>query len=238
MLFAIIIFLMIILGLLIGALPVLLGLLIGICVNAYSVSHSKRIAPIWWNLICALVTLASAVMFYKDISDDSVEYGATPFLLLACFGIISMVLMAVSAIKNKKPKRNTKSRKKAEIKSASTPKITGNRNSHDKNSASTFVRPPEWEVKETWEDYPFPNYDIKHTYCKVVFDDSGKYFYYRTRNPEIKVGDKVCVPFGYKYERKIGRVIDMKEYKGSRAPYPLEKTKHIISKVELDTDNA
>ena len=90
----------------------------------------------------------------------------------------------------------------------------------------------DWKLKETWEDYPMPDYNAIHTYCQVAFDDSGKSFYYRTRNPELKVGDMVYVPVGYKYEKKIGQIVSMKNYKGSKAPYPLERTKHILGKVE------
>ena len=90
----------------------------------------------------------------------------------------------------------------------------------------------DWKTRETWEDYPFPDYNAKHTYCLIAFDDSDKTFYYRTRNPELKVGDRVRVPFGYKYEEKVGTIVSMKEYKGSKAPFPLEKTKHIIGKAE------
>ena len=42
----------------------------------------------------------------------------------------------------------------------------------------------------------------------------------------------VYVPVGYKYEKKIGQIVSMKNYKGSKAPYPLERTKHILGKVE------
>lgn len=89
-----------------------------------------------------------------------------------------------------------------------------------------------WRLKETWEDYPAPNYDDVHTYCRVAFDGERKTFYYRTRNPELKVGDNVYVPVGYKYQKKIGTIVSMKEYIGRKAPYPLEKTKFIIGKVE------
>lgn len=89
-----------------------------------------------------------------------------------------------------------------------------------------------WRLKETWEDYPAPNYDDVHTYCRVAFDGERKTFYYRTRNPELKVGDNVYVPVGYKYQKKIGTIVSMKEYVGRKAPYPLEKTKFIIGKVE------
>ena len=90
----------------------------------------------------------------------------------------------------------------------------------------------DWRLKERWEDYPAPDYNALHTYCQVAFDDSGKTFYFRTRNPELKVGDMVYVPVGYKYEKKIGKIVSMKDYKGYKAPYPLEKTKYIKGKAE------
>ena len=101
-----------------------------------------------------------------------------------------------------------------------------------KEIPATKKKEYDWKLRETWEDYPFPDYTAKHTYCQVAFDDSGKTFYYRTRNPELKVGDMVYVPVGYKYEQRIGRIISMKEYKGSKVPYPLERTKHIKGKAE------
>ena len=101
-----------------------------------------------------------------------------------------------------------------------------------KTNTATGGKQYDWKLKETWEDYPMPDYNAIHTYCQVTFDDSGKAFYYRTRNPELKVGDMVYVPVGYKYEKKIGQIVSMKNYKGSKAPYPLERTKHILGKVE------
>lgn len=95
----------------------------------------------------------------------------------------------------------------------------------------------DWKLKETWEDYPTPDYNAIHTYCSVVFDDSGKSFYYRTRNPELNVGDLVYVPVGYKYEKKIGIIVKMEDFVGTAAPFPLEKTKHIQGKAnEFDED--
>jgi hypothetical protein len=87
-----------------------------------------------------------------------------------------------------------------------------------------------WKFKENWEDYPSPDYNAIHTYCEVAFDDSGKTFYYRTRNPELKVGDFVYVPVGYNYEKRIAKIVSMEDFLGSEAPYPLEKTKHIYGK--------
>ena len=88
-------------------------------------------------------------------------------------------------------------------------------------------RGDDWRLRETWEDYPAPQYNKKHTYCSIVFEGSERIYYYRTRNPDIKVGTLVYVPFGSKYEKRIGRVVAMKSYRGKRVPYPLEKTKHI-----------
>ena len=89
----------------------------------------------------------------------------------------------------------------------------------------------DWRVQEQWEDYPAVDYGKVYTYCSVTFADSEKVFYYRTRNPELKVGDLVYVPVGYHYEKKVGQIVEMKAYLGSKAPYPLEKTKYIIDKV-------
>lgn len=101
-----------------------------------------------------------------------------------------------------------------------------------KNGKKVYQRDPDWKIKETWEDYPSPKYDIMRTYCKVAFEDSERTFYYRTRNPELKVGDKVYVPFGRDFDKRIGAIISMEDFLGSEAPFPLWKTKHIVDKVE------
>ena len=100
-----------------------------------------------------------------------------------------------------------------------------------KSNTTTSAAFDDWRVQERWEDYPEVNYNAVHTYCKVLVDGYEKPFYYRTRNPNIKVGDRVSVPFGYKYEPRSGTVIHMKNYRGYAAPYPLAKTKHIRDKL-------
>ena len=70
-----------------------------------------------------------------------------------------------------------------------------------------------------------------HTYCEVAFDDSGRTYYYRTRNPELRVGDTVYVPFGYKAPKRIGVIVSMENFEGHDVPFPLERTKHIIGKI-------
>lgn len=90
----------------------------------------------------------------------------------------------------------------------------------------------DWKLRETWEDYPEPDYDDVHTYCQVAFNESGRTYYYRTRNPELEVGDMVYVPFGYKEPKKIAVIISKEDVVGHDAPFPLEKTKFIIGKVQ------
>lgn len=95
----------------------------------------------------------------------------------------------------------------------------------------TPAKTEDWKREELWEDYPFPDYDKYHTYCSVEMDANGKIFYYRTRNPALKVGDKVYVPVGRAYEKKTGKIVRMENVCGEDIPYPLEKTKFIIGKV-------
>ncbi len=91
----------------------------------------------------------------------------------------------------------------------------------------------DWKIRETWEDYAGPDYDAVHTYCSVAFNASGRTFYYRTRNPELQVGDFVYVPVGARYEMRMGRIVAMKDYVGIYAPYPLERTKYIGGAVDM-----
>lgn len=72
-----------------------------------------------------------------------------------------------------------------------------------------------------------PDYNAIHTYCQVAFDDSGKSFYYRTRNPELKVGDMVYVPVGYKYEKKSDRLSQCEIIKEQK-PHILSKGQNIL----------
>ena len=101
-----------------------------------------------------------------------------------------------------------------------------------KDPANPGQKVYDWKVKETWEDYPAPDYDAVHTYCQVAFTENGRTYYYRTRNPELKVGDQVYVPFGYNAPKKIGTIVSMEEVVGHDAPFPLSKTKYIIGKVQ------
>ena len=101
-----------------------------------------------------------------------------------------------------------------------------------KSQSDPSTKVYDWKLQETWEDYPTPNYDAIHTYCSVSIEGFNRTFYYRTRNPNIVIGDKVYVPFGRQYNKVVGVVVDMQDFVGSEAPFPLSRTKHIIDKVD------
>lgn len=69
----------------------------------------------------------------------------------------------------------------------------------------------------------------RHIYCQVQFT-TGKWYYYRTTDKSIQVGDFVVVPVGLIGEQKIGQVVGIQRYSRFNAPYPVSKTKLIIKK--------
>lgn len=69
-----------------------------------------------------------------------------------------------------------------------------------------------------------------YTFCGVLFPHTLHPYHYRTDDPSIKVGDDVLVPVGDK--ETIGKVVSVGQYMRVAAPYPVDKTKFIISKIE------
>ena len=82
------------------------------------------------------------------------------------------------------------------------------------------------------EEAPSLDYDAVYTYCQVVLNENGRTYSYRTNSPDFKVGDQVYVPVGYKNQKKIGTIVRIEDFVGRDVPYPLEKTKSIIGKVD------
>jgi len=206
-------FFLIIAALFIYALPPLIGFVIICVVNGTSKSWRGKYAPVLWNLLTAAVTFYATRMLWRDAMNDSIDTGPQPFVILIVYGVLSLIMIAMlHMIEQSKPFK--------------APPVRTQRR------ANPSVTQEAWQLRETWEDYPAPDYDAVHTYCQVAFDESGKTFYYRTRNPHLKVGDRVFVPVGREYRKEIGRIVSKKDYIGRYAPYPLEKTKHIIGKAD------
>ncbi len=64
------------------------------------------------------------------------------------------------------------------------------------------------------------------------FDTEGYSYFYD--DDSIKVGDKVIVPVGKDNKEKVGTVVNFWRLSEERLPYPAEKTKRIIRKLEAE----
>ncbi|TFE11541.1 O-acetyl-ADP-ribose deacetylase, partial [Ligilactobacillus salivarius] len=71
-------------------------------------------------------------------------------------------------------------------------------------------------MSETIENY---------IYCRVIFEENGKSYYYLTDDEEIKPLDLVVVPVGIDGREKIAQVIKVEKYTIHTVPYPLDKIK-------------
>ena len=87
------------------------------------------------------------------------------------------------------------------------------------------------DLKSTMKGYVVSDCDVIHTYCCIAFDDSGRTCYYRTKDIELEVGDAVYVPWGNKAPKRIGIIVSIEDFDEEDVPFPLEKTRFIISKV-------
>lgn len=68
-------------------------------------------------------------------------------------------------------------------------------------------------------------------YCGVEFSSGGHLYHYRTDNLDIAVGDRVIVPVGADNDERIAYIKTVEFCRWDNTPYPLEKTKAIIAKV-------
>jgi len=77
------------------------------------------------------------------------------------------------------------------------------------------------KAKRRREDYIF---------CSVEFDGGYKSYYYLTDDDSIEIGDYVVVPAGRDNHEAIVEVVDIEYFTDEDAPFPIEKTKHILRK--------
>jgi hypothetical protein len=91
----------------------------------------------------------------------------------------------------------------------------------------------EWRRREMWDGYSVTNdADEIFVYCLVSVEGYEKALWYRTRNPYVKEGDTVVVPFGKSYERRLGRVELMEGFSASEVPFPVQRTKYIVGRAK------
>lgn len=75
---------------------------------------------------------------------------------------------------------------------------------------------------------------VTYTVCFVAYQHGGKEYTYLDRKKECQKGDVVAVPVGSSHEEIIGEVTAVGEFTKDNMPYPLEKMKSIIGKIETE----
>ena len=74
----------------------------------------------------------------------------------------------------------------------------------------------------------------EYMFCSVEFNEGGKSYFYISEDDTIESGDFVIVPVGKDANTAVAEVIDIEYYSMERAPFPIEKVKHIIRKCSSD----
>ena len=75
-----------------------------------------------------------------------------------------------------------------------------------------------------------------YTYCGVLLPFSSRAYSFRTEDYSIKIGDAVIVPVGEDKKEMKGKVVSIGQYSRLGVPYPVEKTKMIVRKIEEDSE--
>ncbi len=81
------------------------------------------------------------------------------------------------------------------------------------------------KAKRTASDYIF---------CDVEFEPGGKTYCYLADDDSFKVGDTVLVPAGSDNHEALVRIVDKNYYSTENAPFPVEKAKYIIKRIDED----
>ena len=71
----------------------------------------------------------------------------------------------------------------------------------------------------------------EYVFCSVVFDNGTDLYDYLSDDENIRPMDKVRVPVGIENKERIARVIRVIKTTADNSPYPFEKLKKIIAKI-------
>lgn len=72
----------------------------------------------------------------------------------------------------------------------------------------------------------------EYIFCSVVFDRGTVLYDYLTEDDTINPMDRVIVPVGTENKENIAKVIRVMNTTANNSPYPIEKLKYIIRKIE------
>lgn len=71
-----------------------------------------------------------------------------------------------------------------------------------------------------------------YNFCSVVFNSTNQPYTYLTGDIEVRIGDTVVVPVGNEGKEVVATVVSISQHMRLTAPYPVDKAKKIIKKVE------
>ena len=71
-----------------------------------------------------------------------------------------------------------------------------------------------------------------YNFCSVVFNSTNQPYTYLTDDIEVRIGDTVVVPVGSEGKEVVATVVSISQHMRLTAPYPVDKAKKIIKKVE------
>jgi len=69
-------------------------------------------------------------------------------------------------------------------------------------------------------------------FCSVEFEEGGRTYYYLADEDIYEVGDRVLVPVRNEGHKEIVEIVEKEYFDEGCAPFPLDRMKHIIRKVE------
>ena len=76
--------------------PILIGLFIITLGNILRKSKHDRFAPVWWNILSIVIAIFSTSILWKDIFEDTHNYGPAPFVILIIYGLLSFCYLAIA----------------------------------------------------------------------------------------------------------------------------------------------
>lgn len=71
-----------------------------------------------------------------------------------------------------------------------------------------------------------------YNFCSVIFNVANQPYTYLTGNLDIKIGDKVVVPVGNDNTERLATVVSTSQHMRLTAPFPVDKAKKVIRKIE------
>ena len=217
----------IILALVLGSLAfffflVALPFLVALATVGIASAFKKTGTPIppWYNpLTLALGGIASVLMLLSSLGAMA-DLSYWPAAAIGIYAFLSILGFGIQL-----------SLEKNDLEEDIAPDIDGSSGNTDEGRSFTLAFCEIPDPTEQDEEAPSddPDDDEEFIFCSVALDGSCVTSYYLADDCDIRCGDFVAVPVGRDNLVKRGRVMRVEIHTRATAPYPVEKTKQILS---------